>query len=96
MRPHRNVLLALADELRRMGGYVDVERYCADLHFPGWPCQWKLDVTIRWGACGNAANVPGLAAAAGVAAKKSRHGGDVRAISCEPLGRMAAASADHL
>ncbi len=31
MRPQRSVLLALTDERRLMCGYVDVERYCADL-----------------------------------------------------------------
>ena len=29
-RPHRNVLITLADALRDLGAYVDIERYCSD------------------------------------------------------------------
>ena len=30
-RPHRSLIISLADALRNLGAYVDVERYCADL-----------------------------------------------------------------
>lgn len=57
---------------------------------PGNCTLWRLDVTVRstFAKYNKAALVPGVAAAAGVQTKLSRHGGTVCAISMEPLGRM--------
>lgn len=50
-RPHRNVLITLADALRDLGAYVDIERYCADLlsqHSDGESREAWLDICAHF------------------------------------------------
>ena len=50
-RPHRNVLVTLADTIRSLGAHVDMERYCAELlsrRANGKPREAWLDVCAHF------------------------------------------------